>query len=63
MPAVTVRDGESIDRAIRRFKRECEKEGLAKQIRRTSRFVKPSEKKRKKALKAEKRRRSGETRR
>lgn len=58
-----MRNGESIDRAIRRFKKECEKEGLVKQIRRTSRFVKPSEKRRKKALKAEKRRRSSEARR
>lgn len=63
MPAVVVRNGESIDRAIRRFKKECEKEGVVKQIRRTSRFVKPSEKRRKKALKAEKRRRSSEARR
>jgi len=63
MPAVLVREGESIDRAIRRFKKECEKEGLAQQIRRASRFLKPSEKKRKKALKAEKRRRSSEARR
>ena len=63
MPAVLVREGESIDRAIRRFKKECEKEGLARQIRKTSRFVKPSEKRRKKALKAEKRRRSSEARR
>ena len=63
MPAVVVRNGESIDRAIRRFKKECEKEGLVKQIRQASRFIKPSEKKRKKALKAEKRRRSSEARR
>jgi small subunit ribosomal protein S21 len=63
MSAVVVREGESIDRAIRRFKRECEKDGVVKDFKRNSRFVKPSEKRRKKALKAEKRRRSSGARR
>jgi small subunit ribosomal protein S21 len=63
MPAVTVRQNESIDKAIRRFKKECEKEGIVQEIKRASRFVKPSERRRKKALKAEKRRRSSEGRR
>jgi small subunit ribosomal protein S21 len=63
MPSIRVRENESIDKAIRRFKKECEKAGIVKDMKRASRFVKPSEKRRKKALKAEKRRRISETRR
>jgi len=63
MPGIIVRQNESIDKAIRRFKKECEKEGIVREIKRAARFVKPSEKRRKKALKAEKRRRSSEGRR
>ncbi len=60
MPGIIVRQNEPIDKAIKRFKKECEREGIVQQIKRASRFVKPSEKRRKKALKAEKRRRSSE---
>ena len=63
MPSVRVRQHESIDKALRRFKKECEKAGIVREVKRASRFVKPSEKRRKKALKAEKRRRSSEGRR
>ena len=63
MPGIIVRQNEPIDKAIRRFKKECEKQGIVREMRRSSRFVKPSEKRRKKALKAEKRRRSSEGRR
>jgi small subunit ribosomal protein S21 len=63
MPGIRVRDNETIDKAIRRFKKECEKEGIVQQVKRASRFMKPSEKRRKKALKAEKRRRTSEGRR
>jgi len=60
VPGIIVRQNEPIDKAIKRFKKECEREGIVQQIKRASRFVKPSEKRRKKALKAEKRRRSSE---
>ena len=63
MPGIRVRENESIDKAIKRFKKECEREGIVQEIKRASRFMKPSEKRRKKALKAEKRRRSSEGRR
>ncbi len=62
MPSVRVKQNESIDKALRRFKKECEKSGIVREARRASRFLKPSEKRRKKALKAEKRRRSSEGR-
>ena len=63
MPSIRVRQNESIDKALRRFKKECEKAGIVREVRKASRFIKPSEKRRKKALKAEKRRRSSEGRR
>lgn len=63
MPSVRVRQHESIDKALRRFKKECEKAGIVREVKRASRFVKPSERRRKKALKAEQRRRSSEGRR
>ncbi|MAF26901.1 MAG: 30S ribosomal protein S21 [Gemmatimonadota bacterium] len=57
MPLIKVKDNESIERALKRFKKKCEKEGVIQDIKKSSRFLKPSERKRKKALKAEKRRR------
>jgi small subunit ribosomal protein S21 len=59
MPLVKVKENESIDKAIKRFKKKCEKEGIIQDIKKSSRYLKPSEKKRKKQLKAEKRRRTG----
>jgi small subunit ribosomal protein S21 len=59
MPLVKVKENESIDKAIRRFKKKCEKEGIIQDIKKSSRYLKPSERKRKKQLKAAKRRRTG----
>jgi small subunit ribosomal protein S21 len=44
MIGIKVHDKEPIDRAIRRFKKACDKAGLSKDIKRASHFVKPSEK-------------------
>jgi small subunit ribosomal protein S21 len=44
MIVVQVHDKESIDHAIRRFKRKCDKAGLQKEIKKSSHYVKPSEK-------------------
>jgi small subunit ribosomal protein S21 len=63
MPSIIRWQNESIDKALRRFKKACEKAGIAQDVKRASRFTKPSEKRRKKALKAEKRRRISEGRR
>jgi small subunit ribosomal protein S21 len=62
MTRVKVKEGESIDKAIRRFKKKCEKDGIVQDMRKKARFLKPSERKRKKMLKAEKRRRAEEAR-
>lgn len=50
MPAVKVKENESVDIAIRRFKRACEKAGTLADVRKHEFFEKPTqERKRKKA--------------
>lgn len=46
MIKVDARSGETIDRLLRRFKKQCEKEGLTKDIKKNSFYEKPSERKR-----------------
>ncbi|MCZ7646016.1 MAG: 30S ribosomal protein S21 [Planctomycetota bacterium] len=48
MIRVESRPGESLDKTLRRFKKQCEKEGLTKDMKRTAYFEKPSERKRRK---------------
>ncbi len=55
MPNVRVRSSESFERALRRFKKECEKEGILSEVRKRAHYEKPSAKKKKKALAAKKR--------
>jgi small subunit ribosomal protein S21 len=44
MIGIRVGEKESIDRALRRFKRKCDNAGLAKDIKNASQYTKPSEK-------------------
>jgi small subunit ribosomal protein S21 len=46
MIKVDARSGESIDRLLKRFKKQCEKEGLTKDIKKNSFYEKPSERRR-----------------
>ena len=55
MPGVTVKDNESFESALRRFKKQCEKSGILSEIRKREYYEKPSGKKKKKALAARKR--------
>jgi len=48
MPGVRVKDGESFDRALRRFKKRCEKAGVLADLRKHQHFEKPSERKKRK---------------
>ena len=51
MPSVRIRDNESFEVALRRFKRTCEKAGVLTDVRKHEYFEKPSqERKRKRAL-------------
>ncbi len=55
MAKVEVRPGESLDQALRRFKRKIEQEGLMKALRALRHYEKPSEVKRRKLLKKQRR--------
>ena len=49
MVFVKVREGESIEECLRRFKRECERNGILKEIKRREHYVSPSVKRKLKA--------------
>lgn len=55
MPNVRVREGESFDIAIRRFKRSCEKAGVLSEVRRREFYEKPTTVRKRKAAAAVKR--------
>ena len=52
MIIVPVKDGENIERALKKFKRKFEKTGVVKELRERQQFVKPSVLKRLKMEKA-----------
>ena len=54
---VKVRENESFEKAMRRFRRKVEREGIRKDIKKNSFYLKPGEKKPLKQRLAEKRRR------
>ena len=54
MPGVLVRDNESFEDALKRFKKQCEHAGILSEIKKREHFEKPSVKKKKKALAARK---------
>jgi small subunit ribosomal protein S21 len=54
VPLIVVKEGESIESAIRRFKRKCEKAGVLSEIKKRQHYEKPSVKRKKKALAARK---------
>lgn len=58
MSVVKVRENESLDSAIKRFKRQCTKEGIIGDIKRKEAYEKPSVKRKKKAEAARKRKNS-----
>ena len=48
MVKLRVRSGESIQEAVRRFRKLCERSGLRKEMRRKAYYEKPSERRRRK---------------
>jgi len=59
MPGIKVREDESFEAALRRFKKQCEKAGILSELRKREHYEKPSLKKKKKAAAAKKRNRRG----
>ena len=53
MLIIPIKDGENIDRALKRYKRKFDKTGTVRQLRARQAFVKPSVKKRQTVQKAQ----------
>ena len=54
MPVVHVREEESFENALRRFKRKCEKAGILTELKKRQHYEKPSVKRKRKAIQARK---------
>jgi small subunit ribosomal protein S21 len=48
MPGIRVKEGESFESALRRFKKKCEKAGVLSDLRKHQHFEKPSERRKRK---------------
>ena len=55
MSEIRVKDNESLDSALRRFKRSCSKDGVLAEVRKREHYEKPSVKRKKKSEAARKR--------
>lgn len=55
MPGVVIRDGDSFEAALKKFKKQCEKAGILSEVRKREAFEKPSVKRKKKDAAARKR--------
>ncbi len=55
MSEIRVRENESIDSALKRFKRQCAKSGVLAEVRKREHYEKPSVKRKKKSEAARKR--------
>ena len=54
MPLIKVREDESLENALKRFKRKCEKSGILTEIKKRQHYEKPSTKRKRKAIAARK---------
>ena len=57
MTKVIVKEGEPLERALKRFKKKVEAAGIIKDVRRREHYLKPSIRKKEKRIAAEQRRR------
>lgn len=55
MPGIKLREGDSIEKALKIFKRQVEKSGHLKDLREKAAYAKPSEKKKRKSAMARRR--------
>ena len=55
MSEIRIKDNESLDSALRRFKRQCAKAGVLQEVRKREHYEKPSVKRKKKSEAARKR--------
>ena len=54
MPIVKVRESEPFDNALRKFKKQCDREGILSEVKKREYYDKPSVKKKKKSIAAKK---------
>jgi small subunit ribosomal protein S21 len=54
MPYVRVKESDSFENALKRFKKQCEKEGILSEVKKREHYEKPSVKRKKKAIAARK---------
>jgi len=54
MPVVKVGENESFENALKKFKKQCEREGILSEIKKREHYDKPSVKRKKKAMAARK---------
>ncbi len=54
MPSVKVRESDSFENVLRKFKKQCEKEGILSEVKKREHYEKPSVRKKKKAIAARK---------
>ena len=57
MSEIRVKENESLESALRRFKRSCAKEGVIAEVKKREYYDKPSVRRKKKAIAARRRRR------
>lgn len=55
MPGIRLKDNESFENALKRFKKQCEKAGILSEIKKREHYEKPSVKRKKKTIAARKR--------
>ena len=54
MPVVKIKEDESFENALRRFKRKCEKSGILSELKKRQHYEKPSARRKRKVLAARK---------
>ncbi len=52
MAKVRIKENEPFEKALRRFKKKCNKEGIMQKLRETKHYEKPSDRRRRKVQKA-----------
>jgi len=62
LPLVEIRDKESLENALKRFKRQLQNHGVLEEARRHERYEKPSDRRRRLAAASERRRRKANAR-
>jgi small subunit ribosomal protein S21 len=58
MPEVVIHEDENFERALKRFKKKCEKAGILSDLRKYRHYEKPSERKKRKMIAARRKNRS-----